>query len=732
MAELEFAEKRPEHPWLSEFEADPSARLDEMLRGVALIKPYGLADPQTVLPSLFGPMDDADPLRTALDQELADWLERYRELSHSARRCYGIKSYVSDVTVALSLVQQLFVPITRNQLRDKYIAYLRWTEPLVLSNARDPRARFWLALTVSQSNLHFRDLWHRVCRKTGEGVYPPHYLGVGLQGLRGLPLDEREVLKQVLGGLGAWASNLEDNHSNKQAFVRQWRTLQWLYTQPGRSAWRRLTAPVLEAHQDKPFAAWWREGLGYQAGHGPGSGKSGRVHEPDIKEVDRLIDRIDADGPTRLMQQIRTVVDYRRAWAEQTGDSHHLVFTVSRIASHVLENDAAQTEQLVVEGLEWAPFNPYLWHLWARAAVSQGHVRMGEAIFWETLRRFPDNAPTYAELGRLLISCERLDEAEALLQQIVRQAPEHDQTHVELARLMGRQGRFQEATTLLELFLERVRDDNEIAINVLGHLWINWGQPEPAKPLLRRLEQLGSARPYAELHAALTRAEAGEQVKMPQPHHLEDSQAGAAEDRQAWSESAIEDDARVTRADYGLSAESREYVTAERREQFIQDLKRLANKSANHAYAQLVLLDRCDWDTDTGREMADQMLGDFPALYELRLAVALHHQDGDALRRLQTEEPKRRQITGLALIALNDSADREIRTVCSWVAEQQRIFDDPLAAYVHRALRNLVESKGVTLSDYDAVAKTFEENGNALLGILNRATRMVQAYEIAA
>ena len=89
----EYMAHRPEHPWLAEFETDPDARFDEIVRGIALIPPYGLADAQTVLPLLFEPLDAADPLLAALDGAACRWIGRTRRIPPDERRRYGFKRY---------------------------------------------------------------------------------------------------------------------------------------------------------------------------------------------------------------------------------------------------------------------------------------------------------------------------------------------------------------------------------------------------------------------------------------------------------------------------------------------------------------------------------------------------------------------------------------------------------------------------------------------------------------
>jgi hypothetical protein len=78
MSQAEMELVRPDHPWLGEFERDPETTFDRIVRGVALIPPYGRADALTVIPSLFEPLEPADPLLSLLDRAARSWIDHWR------------------------------------------------------------------------------------------------------------------------------------------------------------------------------------------------------------------------------------------------------------------------------------------------------------------------------------------------------------------------------------------------------------------------------------------------------------------------------------------------------------------------------------------------------------------------------------------------------------------------------------------------------------------------------
>lgn len=437
---------RADHPWIADFERDPKRFFDKIIRGVALIHPFGLADPLTVLPTMFGSREPDDSLLRILDRTAADWIAERRCLSHAERLQYGIKRYVRDVVDALALAQALPLSATRAMLRTEYFLYVRWASALILSTANDPLSRLWLALAEEQPDARFRALWYRICRQTGESLYPQHYLGIGLLGLRRLPGDEKASLNHALGGLCAWAAALPDEERSQGEFVRQWQALQWIYTRPGRSAWRRLAEPVLFANRRKPFFKWWRNELRMpSAAH---RRSRAWLPEPPLAEVDALDREICTAWSEHLKPRIWGAIQIRREWAETTGNAHPLVLTAGRLGNMLIDHAPALAVEMVVLALDWEPGNEILWNLWGRGLNESGREKLAEAVLWEACRRFPEGDHSFVELGKLLADQRRWDEAETVLRKTAGFATSKH-AHVELARVLAARKRLTEAEAIL-------------------------------------------------------------------------------------------------------------------------------------------------------------------------------------------------------------------------------------------------------------------------------------------
>ncbi len=734
MADLTADVARPDQDWLARFEAAPEREFDRVMSGVALIPPYGLADPVTVLPAFFGALEPDDPRLHQLDAAACSWLERWRRISPADRRAYGLKRYVCDGVAALTVVQHLPLAETRAHLRRCYGAYLRWAEGLTFGSARDLRARLWYALAEDQPDARFQVLWQHICRDTGRGIYPPHYLTIGLLGLRRLRIadrtpDEDRTLTLMLGGLGAWAAGLDDTETNHKAFLQEWGLLNWLHTRPSRGAWRRLADPALIASRGTPSEAWWREVLGYERA---GAAPPRLVREPDVADVRKLLDDLNDEPLASLRPQIRTLIAKRRDWAQVTGSTYYLSRTAGNIAGRIIDQDAVFAADLVTEALDWEPNNEILWNLWARALLAQGRIALAEAVLWESVRRFPDDEPSQVELGRVLAGAGRLDEAAAVLTTAVDRFPDREPCHVELARLWAWRGDLAKAIGLLSGFTDR-SPSQEIALTHLGHFLTDAGRLDDARTILERLQRLNAQRALAELASAIRNAETG-RVRSPRmpgyqfaAAHRETGAVAGAGDPGALD--ALRLDARITRADFNLSPAASAHIAEDRRAAVREDLAALLDEHPDHAYGRLVAYQR-GVTPDAGATL----LEDFPAVYELRLAVALHRGDREALIRLRDDDRHRGPITRLALCAIGSADDDDGRRAGAWVQRSAPPGDDLLAAYVHRAVRAVLSRAGIGLEDGNAIADRLATLAGrvAVRAILeDHATRMVNTQSFA-
>jgi tetratricopeptide (TPR) repeat protein len=630
---------------------------------------------------------------------------------------------VRDAVTALRLPQLVALTETRAMLRDAYFTYLRWTGPLVLGTSLDPRAAFWLALAEEQPDLRFESLWPRLCRQTGEKLYPAHYLSIGLLGLRRLPLGEDERLQRVLGGLAAWAAGLPDHEPSKDAFLQQVRMLRWLFPLRSRTDWWERVEPIVQAGRTKPFAQWWGEELGAA----PRSGTPPRYREPDRSEVDQVLTLLSRGKIDAQRGRVQSMIREREAWADATGDTHHIVLTASRIAANVVARAPDLALDLTRRAMVWEPNNPFLWNLWGRSLAALGRTALAEAVFWEAMRRFldtPKNEASHVELARLLAGLNRTDEALAVLREAVRRFPERGPSHVELARVMASTGDLEGAITGLRHYTNRHRD-NPVSLTVLGHLLVETNRVEEARPILEHLETIGSEQGVSELSRVIARADAGEAIPVPAYRYPIGALAGQehAQDRE-FRELRV--DGTVTSADFGLSPGVRPQLTEERQQQLLRELDAVMRDNPDHGYARVVWFERAD----ASDEAQQKLLHDFQGLFELRFVAALRWSDASALGALEEDHREHGVLLRFGRMAIGASNAEDRKRALRWLQRSTPPPDDLVGAFIHRAVCEHLKDAGIDLAK--AEPEVLVEHADAFRAIVQRAVRMIGALPAAA
>jgi tetratricopeptide (TPR) repeat protein len=723
MSRSEMLSARPDHPWLSSFELDPIRRFDRIVRGVELIPPYGRADALTVIPSLFSPLDEADPLIGLLDDAAQAWISEWRQKSPDERLGYGFRRYVADAVTALRVVQLVNLAGTRSMLRDHFLDYLSWVDPLVTADSLDPRAALWFALAEEQPDLRFQFLWLRICREVGDNVLPQHYLNIGLLGLRRLPLEEQDRLERISAGLAVWAAGLGDDGGSQKRFQQQIRLLRWLFTRPNIADWHKLLEPILASYRDKPFTTWWTEEFKIASLRNRPTAR--RVVEPDRYEVDQVLRDVTRGGIEAIRRRINALIDTRVRWAEATGDVRHLVLSATRIVSSLIATDPNFALDVTRRALAWAPNDLYLWNLWGRSLAALGDADFAEAVFWEAVRRFPDNAASYVELGRLLAGLGRTEEALALLRETSQRFPDDGWSHAEFARVLATEGDLEGAIRILIDF-DADYPDNAIIITLLGHLYVNRGTTVEALPLLHQLERIGGVRGLSELRRIIARSERGEHVPVPPYEYRVAVNFALLVNGTGESFRELRRDAAITSADFALKPEVRDQIPADRREESLARLRLVVDENKDYPYANLVWFDR-GGATDDERQ---QMLTKFPKLLELHLAAAIRWSDGDAISRLLREHPEHSVLLWIAQRttggATQDSGDKLLH----WLRAPAPTTHNLVDAYLHRQLHTILSQSGISVAD--ATSSVLDEHRSELQDVVLHAVRMIRTLPIAA
>ncbi len=583
---------QPETPaWLLRFRTEPLAALDDLLRGLARIPPYERAAPPDLLELVFGGLPESDPDRGLLDATLRDWLAaRLGALTPEGRAAYGLSRYVTESMNALSAVWLLRLPLAGAWIQDHFLDLTRWAAPLRLSEAWDlPRALAQAgALTQTDQRLRFH--WLRLCK---EAARPSQrdMIDPALSGLSRLPgTSGQGASPELIAGLARFGAELERTPLDQRDFLRRWRALKARFPRTAKT-WHGLWQAALSDRQNqgKPFVGWLTDAEPVLRTTWRGL----RTSPPTKGEVDALFQRLRRGERDTVLADIDRIVRGYEDYAEAAGDAYLLVRTACNLGKDVLPWAPGHALRWARDALRWEPSNGHAWDLRARALYGLCRADLAQAVYWEAIRRLPDDAVVRCQLALALLDQDRGPEAEALFREAHERDPSSAIARVELARLLARTDRQPEAEDLLRRTLADL-PDNPIAVYTLALLLIAWGRARDAARIRDRyVARFGQDQRSATLGRLLV---AGADGTAEVQHHLSDRDLHAepsdqpiaadgpvAEDqaaREARSAGPLHSAAGASRAD--LLFRMQEPAAAE------QALAGLLEADADDIYAQVV------------------------------------------------------------------------------------------------------------------------------------------------
>ncbi|MFD1626517.1 hypothetical protein [Azospirillum griseum] len=634
MSSIDPIPPRPDHPWWADFEADPAAAFDGVIRSVAVPFPYSRGEPREALALLFGALSEQDALRAQLDQTLGDWIERRRHDEPDRRLSYGLERYIQELSDALHLIHRLDLRNSAERLRRGYFLYRGWFGALRLNDARDALGAFWTVLAHSQTDARFLSRWYALCEEAARARNPVD-LSIGLLGLRQLPADgDPKPLDAALSGLARWGALLgEQDHAR---FRRQWRALRALYPR-GPQAWVDHVLPLLKG-RNEPFADWWRAELPKTKG---GGARGGFAVNPPLARVQSLAERIGYEPIERVRPDIERLIDDQLHYAEATGVSHYVVRTACNIGTRVLADAPDLAYRLARIAVRWEPHNPFGWNLWSASLIGLGRDDLAELLMWDITRRFPDDAASRPALAELLGRTGRDAEAEALYRATMDRFPDNDVSRTAFITLLIRRSRLAEA--------ER---------------WL---------PDLRRLNTESANN----LTAALNRAKRGEP---PFAGHGSTTRASVGNARDLDAE-AVRGDGRAARAAFRLSMAADGAAGGDPwREAAEAELADLLRDRPDHAAARLIQVRHAQAGAADRAARWAALACAYPNDYGLRLDAARATADAAALAGLMEDFPRRAPVTRLARLqaGLGDAADAHQLT--DWLADKVQDGDPVLSS----------------------------------------------------
>ena len=482
--------------WFETFRDGPDQAVAALFNGRAGVGSSLRLDLPELLYQAFPPNRTGE--RTQLDDALGRWLIDMRESYEDQVERLGFPVYGKRLCDALTALQLLDLPRTRDLIRDDLNAWLRWLVPLRWAPERDPALECLRLLTRSQPDARHTALWLRLATDPR-----PEYLTVALAGLQSQPNQGDAQMSQMLMLQALLRHAVKVRHEVSAArrfFNRDFAALRGLFPRAPRhwnqsldealhgfveSVPERMATELAGALRKTTVSGSRRSSPGRASPYSPAPKNQWAQLESDIHDS--------RCPPEILADRLFAILDRNHRYAEATGASYFFVRTLHKLGNPLLrrhrlgEAEMTRFGLMIERALAWEPANPYCWMLWADWFEARGYREAHEWTLRETLRLFPNNEHSRVELARLLIRRgePNWDEAEHWLRQAVALGPLQKHARVELARLLIRRGEhhWDEAERWLRQVINR-DPDNRPARVIMARLLVLRHRSSEAEMLL--------------------------------------------------------------------------------------------------------------------------------------------------------------------------------------------------------------------------------------------------------
>lgn len=455
------------HPWLIGFQSAPDEALDRLLSGTAFLPGLERAAPSNALKNIFAQADTTT--RDQLDVALTEWLKKRRQMTLEQRRAYGLYRFITEYSEGLATIWHLELTTSAYWLRDNLLDLMNWAKPLRISPVWNlPHHVAHAGAWVQAPNDALRFFWLRLCN---EAVDPDKetLLDAALNGLARQQGNDKQKQQKMLHGLARWASDLSGDEG-KGRFLLQWRSIKARFPNPPQY-WRDRWADILPRSQTAiaPYRQWLIEserGLDKRLEQGAGA----TVQLPDINVTIKNFVQRAKQGVTRsLMKEMLQLLSKVEQYADQTGYFDFLVKSACQLGLTIVHVAPGHALEWARKALCWSPNDAFVWDLRGRALYQLERVDLAEWVYWEAVRRIPDNAILRVQLSRLLRERKALDEAVQLLEVGVKLNPKHAHSRIELARLLAHLG---QRTQAIEWLRQHPDDLDAVGVYILGQMLI--------------------------------------------------------------------------------------------------------------------------------------------------------------------------------------------------------------------------------------------------------------------
>ena len=483
------------HPWVERFAAtEPDHRiemLDSVLRDIADVPPYSRALPRDTLVTMFGGLPETDPVLIGLDRAMAAWLDERRCWGAKERRDYGLQHFVTDMDQALRTVVALSLSNARGWVCRNFLDLMHWATPI----SYDPTSRLDVSIAGTRAAIQvnnaavlstggLRHYWLRVAERAAGSDGRP-LLNAALLGLSRLPdRPAGQVPRDVITGLVRWARRLNEIPKDQAAFIQKWHATRARYP-VGPSTWSNLWQDVVVVDHDRepePIYLDWVKALDPKIFERRRR-QTVSFEAPSRQELEHVVRDVLAKGDAELGRFRNFMMRYED-YARGTGDPFLLLVATSFAGGRLIEKYPEEVLALARRLLAWAPNDQHAWSLRARALIRLGRPDLAEAVFWEAVRRLPDNPALRVDLANLRAAAGAETEAERLLRDAHDANPDHEPSAVELARLLARTGYDAEAERILR-DVHHAKPDAEYSAVELARLLARTGRIGEGENILR-------------------------------------------------------------------------------------------------------------------------------------------------------------------------------------------------------------------------------------------------------